>query len=170
MKRRSFIKTGIVAGVSVAFIPEVTKALFLPSIKYEDYYTFGKELIAPCDGEIVLVVDGIKDNKPGELNPMYAPGNSVIIQTDKNEYLFFAHFKQNTIKVKQGQKVKQGELLGLCGNSGNSSEPHLHFHIQNVEDINAATGVKCYFDKLNVNGQIKTDYSPIKNEKISNAK
>jgi len=139
-------------------------------ITNEDYYTFGKELIAPCDGEIVLVVDGIKDNKPGELNPMYAPGNSVIIQTDKNEYLFFAHFKQNTIKVKQGQKVKQGELLGLCGNSGNSSEPHLHFHIQNVEDMNTATGVKCYFDKLNVNGQIKTDYSPIKNEKISNAK
>ena len=139
-------------------------------IANEDYYAFGKELIAPCDGEIVLVVDGIKDNKPSELNPMYAPGNSVIIQTDKNEYLFFAHFKQNTIKVKQGQKVKQGELLGLCGNSGNSSEPHLHFHIQNVEDMNTATGVKCYFDKLNVNGQIKTDYSPIKNEKISNAK
>jgi len=135
-------------------------------ITNEDYYTFGKELIAPCDGEIVLVVDGIKDNKPGELNPMYAPGNSVIIQTDKNEYLFFAHFKQNTIKVKQGQKVKQGELLGLCGNSGNSSEPHLHFHIQNVEDMNTATGVKCYFDKLNVNGQIRTDYSPIQKDKI----
>ncbi|OGH06779.1 MAG: peptidase M23 [Candidatus Levybacteria bacterium RBG_16_35_11] len=142
----------------------------IDGITNEDYYAFGKELIAPCDGEIVLVVDGIKDNKPGELNPMYAPGNSVIIKTDKNEYLFFAHFKQNTIKVKQGQNVKQGELLGLCGNSGNSSEPHLHFHIQNIEDMNAATGVKCYFDKLNVNGQIKTDYSPIKNEKISNVK
>jgi murein DD-endopeptidase MepM/ murein hydrolase activator NlpD len=139
-------------------------------ITNEDYYAFGKELIAPCDGEIVLAVDGIKDNKPGELNPMYAPGNTVIIKTDNNEYLFFAHFKQNTIRVKQGQKVKQKELLGLCGNSGNSSEPHLHFHIQNVEDMNTATGVKCYFDKLNVNGRIKTDYSPIKNEKILNVK
>ena len=139
-------------------------------ITNEDYYAFGKELIAPCDGEIVLVVDGIKDNKPSDLNPMYAPGNSVMIKTDKNEYLFFAHFKQNTIRVKQGQTVRQGQLLGLCGNSGNSSEPHLHFHIQNVEDMNAATGVKCYFDKLKVNGQIKTDYSPIKNEKISDAK
>jgi len=86
----------------------------------QDYYAFGKELIAPCDGEIVLVVDGIKDNKPGELNPIYIPGNTVIIKTAKNEYLFFAHFKQNTIKVKQGQKIKQGQLLGLCGNSGNS--------------------------------------------------
>jgi len=135
-------------------------------ITNEDYYAFGKELIAPCDGEIVLVVDGIKDNKPSELNPMYAPGNTVIIKTDKNEYLFFAHFKQNTIRVKQGQNVKQGELLDLCGNSGNSSEPHLHFHIQNVEDMNTATGVKCYFDKLKVNGQTRTDYSPIQKDKI----
>ena len=136
----------------------------------EDYYAFGQEVIAPCDGEVVLVVDGIKDNKPGELNPIYVPGNSVILKTENNEYLFFAHFKQHTIKVKQGQKVEQGELLGLCGNSGNSSEPHIHFHIQNVEDINIATGVKCYFEKILVNGTIKTDYSPIKGEKIEEVK
>lgn len=134
----------------------------------EDYYAFGKELIAPCDGEIVLVVDGIKDNEPGELNPVYIPGNTVIIKTQNNEHLFFAHFKQHSIIVKQGQKIKQGEVLGLCGNSGNSSEPHLHFHIQNVEDMNIATGVKCYFDEISVNGELKTDYSPIKDEKIMN--
>ena len=134
----------------------------------EDYYAFGKELYAPCDGEVVLVVDGVKDNKPGQLNPIYIPGNTVIIKTAKNEFLFYAHFKQNSIRVKQGQKVKQGELLGLCGNSGNSSEAHLHFHIQNVEDMNEATGVKCYFDKLIVNGQTKTDYSPIQKDKIKN--
>jgi murein DD-endopeptidase MepM/ murein hydrolase activator NlpD len=136
----------------------------------EDYYAFGKELIAPCDGEIVLVVDGVKDNVPGILNPVYIPGNTVIIKTQNKEYLFFAHFKQHSIVVKQGQKVKQGQLLGLCGNSGNSSEAHLHFHIQNVEDMNTATGVKCYFEKLKVNGQTKSDYSPIQNEKISNQK
>ncbi len=133
----------------------------------EDYYAFGKELIAPCDGEVVLVVDGVKDNKPGELNPIYIPGNTIIIKTANNEYLFFAHFKQNSIKVKQGQKIKQGQLLGLCGNSGNSSEAHLHFHIQNVENMVAATGIKCYFDKLIVNGQQKTNYSPIQKDKIS---
>lgn len=132
----------------------------------EDYYAFGKDLMAPCDGEVVLVVDGVKDNLPGTLNPVYVPGNTVIIKTQNNEYLFFAHFKQHSIVVKQGQMVKQGQLLGLCGNSGNSSEPHLHFHIQNVEDMNTATGVKCYFDKILVNGQTKTDYSPIQKEKI----
>ncbi len=136
----------------------------------EDYYVFEKEIIAPCEGEVVLVVDGIKDNVPGMFNPMYIPGNSVIIKTQNNEYLFFAHFKQHSIVVKQGQKIAQGQLLGLCGNSGNSSEPHLHFHIQNVEDINSATGAKCYFDKIKVNGQLKTDYSPVQKDKISNDK
>jgi Peptidase family M23/Protein of unknown function (DUF3887) len=134
----------------------------------EDYYAFGKEIIAPTDGEVVLVVDGIKDNVPGEMNPIYVPGNTVIIKTENNEHLFFAHFKQHSIMVRQGQKVKQGDLLGLCGNSGNSSEPHLHFHIQNVEDMNIATGVKCYFDEILVNGELKKDYSPVKNDRIMN--
>lgn len=134
----------------------------------EDYYAFGKELIAPCDVEVVLVVDGVKDNIPGERNPIYVPGNTVILKTMNEEYLFFAHFKQNSIVVKQGQKVKQGEPLGLCGNSGNSSEAHLHFHIQNVEDTNKATGAKCYFDEIIVNGKTKKDYSLIKGDRIEN--
>lgn len=134
----------------------------------EDYYAFGKELIAPCDGEVVLVVDGVKDNVPGQMNTFNVGGNTVIIKTANNEFLVLCHFKHLSIKVKEGQKIKQGTLLGLCGNTGNSSEAHLHFHIQNIEDLNTATGIKCYFEKLSVNGQVKTDYSPIKNEKIKN--
>ncbi len=133
----------------------------------EDYYAFGKELYAPCDGEVVLVVDGIKDNIPGILNPIYIPGNTVIIKTANGEFVFFAHFKQHSIVVKQGQKVTTGALLGLCGNSGNSSEPHLHFHLQNTEDMTKATGAKCFFDQLKVNGVLKLDYSPVKGDKIS---
>ena len=133
----------------------------------EDYYAFGKELYAPCDGEVVLVVDGVKDNIPGVLNPIYIPGNTVIIKTANGEFVFFAHFKQHSIVVKQGQKVTTGALLGLCGNSGNSSEPHLHFHLQNTEDMTKATGAKCFFDQLKVNGVLKSDYSPVKGDKIS---
>lgn len=134
----------------------------------EDYYAFGKELIAPCDAEVVLAVDGVKDNIPGEFNSIYIPGNTVILKTKNNEFLFFAHFKQNSIVVKQGQKIKQGELLGLCGNSGNSSEAHLHYHIQNIENMSKATGAKSYFSEILVNGVLKKDYSPIKGEKVKN--
>ncbi len=135
----------------------------------EDYYAFGQELLSPCDAEVVLAVDGVKDNQPGTLNPIYVPGNTVILKTTLNEYLLFAHFKQQSIVVKQGQIVKRGQLLGLCGNSGNSSEPHLHFHIQNVEDMNIATGAKCFFEKLLVNDAEKADYSPVKGDRIKNA-
>lgn len=136
--------------------------------KNEDYYAFGKELIAPCDGVVVLAVDGIKDNVPGEMNTFHAGGNCVIIKTANNEFIVIAHFKQNSIKVKEGESVKQGQLLGLCGNSGHSSEAHVHFHVQNVEDMNTATGVKCYFEKITVNGSVKTDYSPLQGEVIKN--
>ena len=64
--------------------------------------------------------------------------------------------------------IKQGDLLGLCGNSGNSTEPHLHFHIQNVEDMNKATGAKSYFENILVSGELKKDYSPVKTEKVKN--
>lgn len=134
----------------------------------EDYYAFGQPITAPCDGEVVLAVDGVKDNIPGEMNTMFVTGNTVVIKTANNEFLLFAHFKQYSIKVKQGDKIKQGQVLGLCGNSGNSSETHLHFHIQNQENMTDATGIKCYFDKLIVNGAEKSDYSPVKGDKIKN--
>ncbi|MFY0592972.1 peptidoglycan DD-metalloendopeptidase family protein [Roseivirga sp.] len=134
----------------------------------EDYYVFGKDIIAPAAGEIVLVVDGIKDNQPGTMNPAYVPGNTVIIKTANDEYLFFAHFKQHSIVVKQGQKVAQGDLLGLTGNSGNSSEPHLHFHLQHVEEISQAVGGRTFFAEIMVNGELKKDYSPVRGEKIKN--
>ena len=138
-------------------------------VKNEDYYAFGKAILAPCDGEIVTLINGVKDNKPGDLNPFNTGGNMIVLKTKNNEYLVFCHFKHQSIKVKEGQQVKQAQVLGLCGNSGNSSEPHLHFHIQNTEDINKATGAKCYFNKVLVNGILKTDYSPVKGDKIKAA-
>ncbi len=134
----------------------------------EDYYCFNEEVIAPCDAVVVLAVDGIKDNNPGDLNPIYIPGNTVILKTANEEFLFFAHFKQHSVAVEDGQVVKQGDLLGLCGNSGNSTEPHLHFHTQNIEDMNQATGAKTYFKEIMVNGEVVQDHSPIQGEKIKN--
>ncbi|MEO7212943.1 peptidoglycan DD-metalloendopeptidase family protein [Mucilaginibacter sp.] len=132
----------------------------------EDYYAFGQQLFAPCDGEVVLAVDGVKDNLPGVLNPLFATGNTVLLKTSNNEYVLLAHLKQYSVQVKQGGKVKQGQLLGFCGNSGNSSEPHLHFHLQDQEDFGKATGIKCYFTTIEVNGRETKNYSPVKGDHI----
>lgn len=134
----------------------------------EDYYAFGQPLYAPCDAEVISLRDEVKDNIPGETNPDQLIGNMVVLKTAK-EYIMLAHLKLNSIKVRLYEKVKKGQLIGLCGNSGNSSEPHLHFHIQNQVKIEGATGFKCYFEKILVNGVLKTDYSPVKGEKIRNA-
>lgn len=133
----------------------------------EDYFAFGKPIFAVCDGEIINVITGVEDNKPGAMNPAQALGNSVTIKTANNEYIVYAHFEKGTIKVSEGQQVKRGQLLGRCGNSGNSSEAHLHLHIQDEPSLLTAVGVKCYFDRLLVNGEEKTDYSPVRLDRIA---
>ena len=69
--------------------------------------------------------------------------------------------------VKEGMNIKESQLIGLCGNSGNSSEPHLHLHIMDTETLEEATGIKCYFTKLKVNGTYRKKYSPVRSEKVS---
>lgn len=60
--------------------------------------------------------------------------------------------------------------MAKCGNSGNSTEPHLHLQLQNVPDFFQATGARLYFDKILVNGKIREDYMPVKEDLIKNVK
>ncbi|NND10557.1 MAG: M23 family metallopeptidase, partial [Flavobacteriaceae bacterium] len=136
----------------------------------DNYYVFGKDIIAPCDAQVVQVITGVKDNIPGEMNPAQLTGNTVVLKTANNEFLLFAHLQEKSVVVTEGQEVKQGDLLGKCGNSGNTTEPHLHLSLQNVQDMGIATGGKLYFDRIMVNGEIKEDYLPEKNDKVKNIK
>ena len=140
------------------------------SKKNENYYVFGKDLIAPCDAIVVKVITGVHDNIPGELNPAQLTGNTVVLETKNKEYLLFAHLKQGSIVVKEGQQIAKGELIGQCGNSGNTTEPHLHLSLQNQIDMFGAIGGKLLFDKILVNGELKEDYLPVKGDIIQNIK
>jgi len=136
--------------------------------KNEDYYSFGKKILAPADGLVVEAINGVRDNKPGSMNPSSALGNAVIIRHRRDEVSVLAHLKNGSIKVRVGNKVKAGQLIGFCGNSGNSSEPHLHYHLQNSEIIQEGVGIKCYFQNVTVirKGQkeLKTEHSSVKGE------
>lgn len=136
----------------------------------EDYFSFGREVLAPADGTVTDVIDGVRDNVPGSMNPYSAVGNAVFIEHREHEVSMLAHLKLGSIKVKVGDKVKAGQVIGLCGNSGNSSQPHLHYHLQNTPVIQDGTGIKCYFQKVNViedgKKQVKMNYSPIKGDMI----
>lgn len=134
----------------------------------EDYYCFGKPIYAPCDGTVINSIDTVHDNNPGDMNPARLTGNSLLIQTRAKEYILLAHFKQYGVLVKTGQKIKKGQLIGYCGNSGNSSEPHLHMHVMDGPSLRQASGIKCTFEKMLVNGQLKKAYSPVRGERVAN--
>src|SRR2546422_4953449 len=142
--------------------------------KNEDYYAFGRDVLAPADGTVTEVIQGVRDNTPGSMNPYSGVGNCVIIQHHEDEVSVLAHFKQGTIKVKAGDKVKRGQLLGQCGNSGNSSEPHIHYHLQHSPVLQDGLGIKCIFDKvvLTKDGktETRTNYSPAKGDIIAREK
>ena len=80
-----------------------------------------------------------------------------------------AHLKEGSIAVKKGQQVGQGDYLAQCGNSGNSTEAHLHLQLQNTRDLHKATGARLYFETLLVNGGEKQDYMPVKEDFIQNS-
>lgn len=101
----------------------------------DNYYAFGKEVVAPANGKVVKVVDGIKDNTPGDMNETQPAGNYIVIRHSADEYSLLAHFKQNSIRIKEGEDVQQGQVIGLCGNSGNSSEPHIHFQVMDSPNL-----------------------------------
>jgi len=114
-------------------------------IRNEDFYAFDEDIIAPADGKVVKVVDGIKDNVPGEMDERYATGNYVVIEHANNEFSMIAHFKKNSILVKSGDTVTEGQLIGKCGNSGNSSEAHIHFQVMDSPDIVYGKSIRILF-------------------------
>lgn len=134
----------------------------------EDYRAFGSEVIAPADGIIYQVVDGSIDVLIGERDGFVFPGNMVVINHENGEWSLFAHFKHDSIRVKVGDKVKQGDLLGLCGNTGNTSEPHIHYQLQDNAFMYRATGLPVQFAKIKVDGELRENYEPERGQKISN--
>ncbi|MCM3715611.1 M23 family metallopeptidase [Alkalihalobacillus oceani] len=113
----------------------------------ESYHAFGKEVVAPAAGTVVSVENGIADNTPGiETNEQEPLGNHVIIDHHNGEYSVLAHFQQGSLQVSEGDQVEAGQLLGLCGNSGNSSEPHIHFHVADSAEWEEAASIRITFE------------------------
>lgn len=115
------------------------------SLVNENYYAFGADVVAPFMGKVVTVLDGIKDNIPGEMDEQNPAGNYIVFAHRNKEYSMIAHFKKDSIVVKPGDIVKEGQLLGQCGNSGNSSEAHIHFQVMNQADFNKAKSIRIQF-------------------------
>ena len=143
--------------------------------KLEDYLCFNQNIVAVAEGTVVKSASK-KRNAPfvgyGILDFLTTSfiGNYVIIKHTKNEYSFYAHLNKDTVTVAAGDEVKQGQIIGKCGHSGYSSEPHLHFHLQDKADFFNAMGLPIRFSEIKVNGIVKTDTFITASDRVENVK
>jgi Peptidase family M23 len=118
---------------------------------------FGRrEIVAPADGVVVMAWSDIADNVSWENadralftrsdGTVVDTGNSVVLDHQNGEFSVIAHMQQGSVTVTQGQRVRQGEKLGLLGNSGESYGPHLHYQLQDGPDLNRANGLPLRFE------------------------
>jgi urea transporter len=101
-----------------------------------DYYAFNKPVLSPVRGRVVNVVDDLVDNPIGQVDKHHPWGNLVVIQDERGFFAEISHLAKESITVKEGDWVERGALLGKCGNSGYSPQPHIHVQVQ----LNEKTG------------------------------
>lgn len=107
-----------------------------PCSAVEDYHVYGQPLLAPADAEVVIAEDGHPDMIPGEeTDTENIAGNHVALAVSDTEYVFIAHMQPGSVAVDVGDVVSAGDVIGAVGNSGNTSEPHIHIHLQDGPDL-----------------------------------
>ena len=118
------------SAVDFVLVDAKSKTFDMTSKSCEDFYCYKKPVVSPADGIVEEITDYIDDNEPGKINSNQNWGNTIVIKHLNNLYSQLSHLKAGTFRVKKGDFVRQGEIIALCGNSGRSPEPHLHFQIQ----------------------------------------
>jgi hypothetical protein len=119
------------------------------------YLAYGEPVLAMAPGTVVAVNDGVSDNRIGHRpswrallrRPRDLAGNYVVLEHRPKEYTAYFHL-QRGLQVKVGQNVQRGQKIGLCGNSGNSGEPHIHVQLQDGPDPMRASGLPALFSQF----------------------
>jgi murein DD-endopeptidase MepM/ murein hydrolase activator NlpD len=131
----------------------------------EDYYAFGEDVISPINGYVVAKRDDLKDNAIGEVDRINNWGNYVIIKSDLGFFVEISHLMQYSIKVNVGDYVKVGDIIGKCGNSGYSPEPHIHIQVQKYGILGSETIPFNFYDYIK-NGKLYFYSLPKKDDEI----
>jgi hypothetical protein len=125
----------------------------------EDYYTWGREILAPAAGTVVFARNDVPDNsRPGVIeterflslpDPLHAiGGNLVVLDHGNEEFSLLGHMIQGSVRVSTGDRVERGQTLGLIGNSGNSDAPHLHYHLMAGDTLFQSDGLPARFENV----------------------
>jgi murein DD-endopeptidase len=124
-----------------------------------NYRCYGDEALAVADAVVVATKDGIPENVPGPASRAVpitletVGGNHVILDLGQGRYGFYAHLQPGSLRVRVGDKVRRGQVIGLVGNSGNSTEPHLHFHISDANSPLGSDGLPYLLPAFEIQGK-----------------
>jgi hypothetical protein len=129
----------------------------------KQYADYGAKVIAVADGTVVATLSTLEDQVPGQLpDPKTmtienVDGNHIVLDLGRNKYAFYAHLEKGSLLVKKGDHVKRGQVLALLGNTGNSSAPHLHFHLMDGISVLGSSGLPYVIDGFEVAGQLSSE-------------
>jgi hypothetical protein len=128
-----------------------------PREKLESYAIFGQPVLAVADALVVSVIDGEPEQTPGNY-PTNIPldkadGNCIILDLGNHRYALYAHMQPGSIKVRSGEKVHLGQVIGLVGDTGNSTVPHLHFQVTDGPSSLSSNGFPYEISEFQVTGE-----------------
>jgi murein DD-endopeptidase MepM/ murein hydrolase activator NlpD len=141
--------------------------------RFNDYYAYGADVLAAANGRVTSVASDQPEDpsamqRPNESQEAYLTrlqkeqaerlakgltaiaGNYVMIDHGKNEYSLYAHLQPGSVRVHIGDQVKAGDVIGKLGSSGNSTEPHLHFHVCDKPDPLMCAGIPVNFSNITI--------------------
>jgi murein DD-endopeptidase MepM/ murein hydrolase activator NlpD len=129
------------------------------------YYCYGKTLRAPASGVVVRAINDVPENRPGERGR--AGGNGLVIDHGFGEFSALWHMIPGSVKVKAGDRVEVGQPIGRVGNSGRSTMPHIHFHV-NSDDGGRPIGLPAAFVEVYVNDRWRPRALPVRGDEVRN--
>jgi hypothetical protein len=126
--------------------------------KLGSYSYFGADIHAVSDGPVVAAVDGLPEQIPGA-NPTGLPldqyaGNHIVQDLGNGNYALYAHIKTGAVKVKVGDRLTAGQVIGSVGNTGNTDAPHLHFHVMSTPDPLRSNGLPFVFNEFSLDSRV----------------
>ncbi|HYD11896.1 MAG TPA: M23 family metallopeptidase [Allosphingosinicella sp.] len=149
-------------------VREILPSPFPDTLTPGMFYGYGAEVLAVADARVAEVRDGIPESTPqadGSVRmPLTrtedtGPGNRVVLDLGGGRFAFYAHLQPGSIRVRRGDRVREGQVLGRIGMSGNAVNPHLHFHVGNGPDLNGSDGVPYVFRSYLLSGRGNDDFA-----------
>ena len=133
-----------------------------------DFYCYGQPVLAPAAGTVVQAVGNYQDHAPGRSSEMMSRGNYVVIAHGNSEFSMIPYMKAGSVKVRPGQRVKQGQVIGECGNSGSSVAPHLEYSLQNTRGFPLPKTMPAQFVDYVADGKPVPIGEPLRGQVIAN--